>query len=462
MGKKMKNLNNTVINFFEEISKIPRNSGNEKPIQEYLINFAKVRNLPYYSDDYGNVIIYKKTNDSEPIILQAHTDMVCVKSLKSKVDFDKDGISIIKKGNFLTAKGTSLGADNGIGMALILDVLDSKIPCNIEAVFTANEETTMQGAYQIDVKKLKSNKMLCLDGFDDNTIITSSAGFVDFYATFNNEKIFLENTTEVKTFKLTVTGLLGGHSGFDINKNRGSSHKILAKLLTKIPGVEIVKFYGGHNYNVIPSKSECIFTTKLAEKDLKNTIKYFYIENKKIYKTLKIKCARQINQTLVLKNGKDFINFIDKFKQGVLENDDNNNVLSSQNISEVSAENGYLKIGIRCINKDKEKEIVKNLKNLCNEFNIKGEVLDSQPAFNTLPNSSLLQNLKNSSTSKVSDVKLHIAVECGIFQDRMKNLDVAIISPKIIDAHSTNEKVEISSIFNTSTWLKNFLTNIQK
>lgn len=458
----MKDLNNSVINFFKEISLIPRNSGNEKPIQEYLINFAKVRNLLYYADEYGNVIIYKKTIDCEPIILQAHTDMVCVKSLNSKTNFDIDGIDIIKKGNFLTAKSTSLGADNGIGMALILDVLDSKIPCNIEAVFTANEETTMQGAYKIDVKKLKSKKMICLDGFDNNTIIISSAGFVDFYATFNNEKLFLENTIDTKTFKLTISGLLGGHSGFDINKNRGSSHKILAKLLTKIQDAKIVKFSGGHNFNVIPSKSECIFSTKLNEKDLKNIIKYFYIENKKIYKTLKIKCTRQVNQNLILKNGKNFIDFIDKFKQGVLEKDENNVVLSSQNISEVSAENGYLKIGIRCTDKLKEKEIIKNLINLCNEYGIKGKVLDSQSAFNTLPNSSLLQVLKDSAINKVSEVKLHIAVESGIFQDRIKNLDVAIISPKIIDAHSINEKVEISSILDTSTWLKIFLTNISK
>ena len=109
---------------------------------------------------YNNVIIFKKTKNTEPIILQAHTDMVCVKKTKSNIDFKKDPITLAKKGNFLKAKETSLGADDGIGVALILDILDSDIPCNIEAVFTSEEETTMQGSYKIDVKKLKSKQMI--------------------------------------------------------------------------------------------------------------------------------------------------------------------------------------------------------------------------------------------------------------------------------------------------------------
>ena len=456
----MKNiLENSVFKFFEQICSIPRSSGNPKGIQQYLIDFAKQRNLPYFADNYGNVIINKKTSNYEPIILQAHTDMVCVKSAKSNIDFDKEGINVVKKGNFLTAKNTSLGADNGIGMALILDVLDSNIPCNIQAVFTADEETTMQGAYNLDIKKINAKKMICLDGFNSNTIITSSAGFVDFYVTQKNEKIFLENTPDIKTFKLSVYGLLGGHSGFDINKNRGSSHKLASSLLLKVPDVQLIKFSGGHNFNVIPTKTECVFSTKMPEKELKNIIKYFYKQNKRIYPSLKIKCSRQLNQTLVLKNGLKFLKFINKFNQGVLNLDENNNVTSSQNISEVSAENGYMKIGIRCSNKEREKEIVKNLTKLCNEFSLEAKVLDSQPAFKTLNNSTLLQNLIKSSPNKVKEVKLHIAVECGIFQERVKNLDVAIISPTILDAHSINERVNISSVLETSNWLKTFFKN---
>jgi len=451
--------NSSVLKFFEEISKIPRNSGNENAMQLYLIDFAKSRGLKYFADKYNNVIIYKKTCECEPIILQAHTDMVCVKTPKSKINFNLDPITLIKKGKYIKAKDTSLGADDGIGVALILDILNSSLPCNIEAVFTSSEETTMNGALNIDVKQLKSKKLICLDGFSSATIVTASAGFVDYYVSFNNERLFIDKDENLKTYKLIVFGLEGGHSGFDIDKNRGSSHKIMAELLTKIEDAKLIKFNGGHNYNVIPNKTECVFNTKLNPIQLKQIIKYFYKQNKLKYKHLKIKCSRQLNQNLVLKNGKNFIDFVNNFNQGVLQKDENNFVLSSQNISEVSAENGYLKIGIRSCSKTKEKEIIENLNLLCAKFLLQGKVEDSQPAFNTLENSSLLKNLKNFSIGEVKQTKMHIAVECGIFQERIKNLDVVIISPTILNAHSVNESLEISTVEFTSSWLKNFLTN---
>ena len=208
-------VSNSVFKYFEQISKIPRNSGKEEQMKDFLVSFAEQRNLPFITDEFNNVIIFKKTADIKPIILQAHTDMVCVKKLSSNINFDKDPIKIVKKGKVLKAKNTSLGADDGIGVALILDILDSDIPCNIEAVFTSSEETTMQGAYSINIKKLKAKEMICLDGFEGNTIITSSAGFVDFYVTFQTDKEMLNNSTNLKTFKLSIKGLEGGHSGFD-------------------------------------------------------------------------------------------------------------------------------------------------------------------------------------------------------------------------------------------------------
>ena len=303
-------INNSVLKYFEQISNIPRNSGKEEKIKDYLVSFANQRLLPCYTDEFNNVIIFKKTADVKPIILQAHTDMVCVKNSNSKFNFDTDPIKIVREGNFLKANGTSLGADDGIGMALILDILDSDIPCNIEAVFTSSEETTMQGAYGINVKKLKAKEMICLDGFEGNTIITSSAGFVDFYVTFSTQRQMLDNSSDLKTFSISIKGLEGGHSGFDIDKNRGSTHKLLAELLLQIPNIKLNKFSGGHNFNVIPSSSEAIFTTTLPEKQLKETISVFYKQQKQIYKNLQINCVRQLNQTLVLENSENILNFI--------------------------------------------------------------------------------------------------------------------------------------------------------
>ncbi|MBQ3214024.1 MAG: M20/M25/M40 family metallo-hydrolase [Clostridia bacterium] len=455
----MKNniLENPIFKFFKEISNIPRGSGNEKGMQEYLVNFAKERNLPFYKDKYNNVIIYKKTNNDKPIILQAHTDMVCVKDVKSKTDFQVDPIIFKQKGNLLQAKGTSLGADDGIGVAIILDILDSDIPVNIEAVFTSEEETTMCGAYNIDIKELKSKEMICLDGFEGNTIITSSASFTDFLIKFNNEKLLVDSAN-LSTYKLIISGLEGGHSGFDIDKNRGSSHKLTAELLSKIPNTYINSFVGGHNYNVIPSKTETVFSTATSEKDVKNIVKQVYLSAKRQYKNVKINCIKQLRNSIVLKNGEKFLNFILSFNQGVFFKDDDNYIVASQNLSEINSEQAFIKIGLRSSDKSKDAEMLKNLKVLCKKFDFDGKVIDTQPAFNTFKNSKMLEQLiKTGDNPKI--VKMHIAVECGIFQDRVKGLDVAIISPTITNAHSTQETLDINSTIQTSNWLKKFLSN---
>lgn len=446
----------SVLNFFEQISKIPRNSGNEKGMQQFLVNFAKSRNLPYYADEFNNVIIFKKTCEKEPVILQAHTDMVCVKKPKSTHNFEKDGIQLVYKNDILTAKNTSLGADDGIGVALILDILDTVKECNIEAVFTASEETTMRGALTFDTKRLKSKNLICLDGFNMGEIITSSASFTDFYINIGQDKTFINNTPELKTFNLTLTGLEGGHSGFDIDKNRGCSHKLLASLLLKIPQLTLNSFSGGDDYNIIPSHAKATFSCSLPLKTLKGIVKEFYTQSKKAYKTLKIKCERTLNKTLIIKNGTNLLKFIENFKHGVLHKDEKGRVISSQNLAVIDTEKGYIKVGIRNNDPQIEKEVIKALKDYCKNYNFDGEIANWQPSFNTLENSTLLQNLHKTNSRAVEN-KVHFTVECGIFQDRMKKLDVVIISPTIRNAHSVKETLSINSVIETSNWLKEFL-----
>lgn len=179
------------INFFKEIAKIPRESGNEGKIAEYLCEFAKARNLEYEKDKYNNVLIKKKNCNKMPIILQAHTDMVCEKEENKNFDFAKDSIEVIEENGYLHANGTTLGADNGIGIAQILTVLDSDIKANIEAIFTVSEETSMIGSINFDASKLEGKMLLNLDGFEENTILIESAGFYDIILKMNNnfEKI---------------------------------------------------------------------------------------------------------------------------------------------------------------------------------------------------------------------------------------------------------------------------------
>lgn len=453
----MKTSQNTVLKFFHEISQIPRESGNEKAMQDYLINFAKARNLNYFADNHNNVIIYKNTTNKQPIILQAHTDMVCVKAPNTNFDFAKDAIITQTKRGFLIAKNTSLGADNGIGLSMILSLLDSSEPINVEAVFTATEETSMQGAYNLDVSKLKSKQLICLDGFCENEIIISSASFSDFYVTTSKQKQKIKKDANI--YEIEVSGLKGGHSGYDINKNRGSSHKLMAELLLSLPQLGLISFEGGKNFNVIPSKTTSLISTSLTFNQLKKQASNFCKYYKKRFKGLKV-CVQQKTfqekQPLMLKEGITFLNFISKFNQGVLAIDENKNVLASQNISEVSAEKGYLKIGLRCARVDSQKYYLKHLMALCKQYKIEGKVLDTQPAFNAQENSYLLKVLKNTN-KKAYEHKIHIGVELGVLQSKIKNLDAAIISPTILDAHSIKERVKLSSITSTYDWLKAFL-----
>ena len=241
------------VEFFYEISKIPRESGNEAGIAEYLCDFAKKRNLFYIKDEYNNVIIKKKNSEKEPIILQAHTDMICEKAEGKVFDFKTDSIEVYEENGILKANGTTLGADNGIGIAQILNILDDdSIKCNVEAVFTATEETTMIGAEKIDVSNLKSKKMINLDGFEENTIIKESTCFYDIILNLNYEFEDINIEEEEHIYEIVLKGLKGGHSGFDIGKDRGNSSKELACLLKNISNIKIIDFLGGTKFNVIP------------------------------------------------------------------------------------------------------------------------------------------------------------------------------------------------------------------
>jgi len=226
---------NTVLNFFEIISKIPRKSGNEDKIASYLEKFAKERNLQCNRDSNNNVVIVKNASqgyeNEETIILQCHTDMVCEKVEGSMHNFEVDGIETYIDGDFIKAKGTTLGADDGIGVAIILAILEEAIEHpRIEAIFTTEEETTMNGAKNIDTKNLKGHKMICLDNMSEEELWTGCASHnVIEYKIKGLTKQDVSN--EYDFIQIKLGGLLGGHSGIDIDKQRGNSIKIMIEII---------------------------------------------------------------------------------------------------------------------------------------------------------------------------------------------------------------------------------------
>lgn len=212
------------ISFFKEIAQIPRESGNEEKIAEYLCEFADSRNLEYEKDKYNNVLIKKKNCNKKPIILQAHTDMVCEKEENKNFDFAKDSIEVIEENGYLHANGTTLGADNGIGIAQILTVLDSNIKANIEAIFTVSEETSMIGSINFDASKLIGRMLLNLDGFEENTILIESAGFYDIILKMNNKfqeikEDLIETDSKAYNSNLEINSISNNTNNDKINFN---------------------------------------------------------------------------------------------------------------------------------------------------------------------------------------------------------------------------------------------------
>ena len=449
-------MNAKTIEYFEKITSIPRESGNEESIANYIISFAKERKLEYIRDKYNNVIIKKYINEKEPIILQAHLDMVCEKEPNIDFNFTKDRIKLIYKNDFITAQNTTLGADNGIGVAQILNVLDSNINANIEAIFTTSEETTMNGAINIDLSTIKGKKMINLDGFNSNTILLGSASFNDIDI-ITNYKLTEKNNN--KLYKIKLTGLEGGHSGFDIDKNKGNAIILLAKLLLKIKDIKISEFTGGSKINVIPSSATSIIETN---ENLNKIINEFKNENPEI--NLEINKITEKREKMSIDETYKFLNSLLEFNHGVLNKNTRNEVTTSQNLAIVDLSRNLIQVGLRSSKEKEEKNAIKNIKSYCQKYNYKFKQIGYQPGFYTDENSELVKKMKEcyyKINNKYPELKsVHIAVEVGLIKEKIPNLEVVIISPEIIDAHTPKERVRISSIIECDNWLNEYLKSL--
>ena len=468
------------IEFFYEIAKIPRESGNEAQIAECLCSFAKKRNLFYKKDEYNNVIIKKKNAEKEPIILQAHTDMICEKEEGLDFDFSKDPINVYEEGGVLRARGTTLGADNGIGIAQVLNILDDdSIKCNVEAVFTATEETTMVGAEKIDVSLLESKKMINLDGFEDNTIIKESVSFFDILIRQNYSFERLEENEDknnsLNIYEITLKGLKGGHSGFDIGKNRGNSAQELAGIIKEIDNIRLIDFLSGSKFNVIPSTGKCIFISTDSLQNVENKVERYLNQRRKLFEKLEVE-VRQVKEIRKIDNLKDivyinnvdslkYLNSIIDFAHGVYRVNSREEVTTSINLGACDLRNQIFKVGMRSSKKREEKECLEYIKDYTIKNCYSMEILGSQPGFETKSSSDFIRLIKDSykkvdREDKLKVKSVHITVEAGFFKEKIEDLEIAIISPKIENAHTVEECVEIESVNKCDEWIKHIIEGL--
>lgn len=259
-----------VFHYFEEICKIPHGSGNTKQISDFLVKFAEDHGFKYVQDELNNVVIYKPGTpgyeNSPTVIIQGHMDMVCEKRPDVDHDFMKDGLNISVKDGYVTANGTTLGGDDGIAVAMALAILDSKyIPHPpIEAVFTVDEEIGMGGAENIDLSVLKGKKLINIDSEEEGILTVGCAGGFGY----NTEIPVTRENAEGEKISIRIHGLLGGHSGAEIHKQRGNGHKMMGRLLNHVSletDIRLISIAGGTKNNVI--SSECKAEILVAKED---------------------------------------------------------------------------------------------------------------------------------------------------------------------------------------------------
>ena len=454
---------------FQEICAIPHPSHHEEKIREYLVKFAKEHKLEYTIDEGPNVLIRKPATagmeKKKTIVIQAHVDMVPQKNSDKVFDFEKDGIEAYIDGDWVTANGTTLGADNGIGVAAMMAILEAKNLKHgpIEALFTATEETGMDGAFALRPGELKGEILLNLDSETEGELYVGCAGGLDFSATMKYDTVTLEKDTFVG-YKVEIKGLRGGHSGMEIILQRANANKLFARFMKvhqeKI-GIMLCDIDGGGLRNAIPREAfATVAVLKKNEKAFLAAVKKFeklYIEEYKgIEDTISFKAYKTKNPSKAI-NYFDQANLIDAVyacPNGVMKMSTSmpGLVQTSTNMARVVSERGRFKI--LCLLRssvNSEKDDLANVMKTVFEF--AGATVKLSGAYNGWnPNmdSPILKTMKKGykdlygKTPEV--VAIHAGLECGIIGGKYPDMDMISFGPTIKYPHSPDEKVNIPSV----------------
>ena len=467
-----------VFKWFEEISKIPRESGHEKEISDFLVAFAKERNFEVYRDSANNVIIKKrgtsKYQNKNALIIQGHMDMVCEKTKDSKHDFRKDAIELIIEGDILRANGTTLGGDDGIAIAMGLALLDSKnIPHPpIEFLATTSEETGMDGALAITGEYFKGKTLINIDSEEEGIFLVSCAGGLNTLTEF---EIRIEKLKEnFESLKIEISGLKGGHSGIEIHKQRANAIKILGRLLYAVKNDICLSFIeGGTKHNAIAKNSEAIITTKEADK-VKNILEELSEKIKNEYKTedeqiqIQIEKCEDVKEFITKEISDNIIDFMNLAPNGVLymSREINGLVQTSANNGVLKEENGKLifTISIRSSLESSTEEIASIVEIASKRTGAKFEKVNWYPAWEYDKNSKI-KDIALSVYKKITgdDAKIeaiHAGLECGILKRVLPEVDMISLGPNLYDVHTPSEHLSISSVDRTWKFLKELIINL--
>ncbi len=456
-----------VFKFFDEILKIPRPSKKEEKIVQYLINFAKQRGLEYKVDKVGNVVIKKPATpgmeNRKPVVLQAHVDMVTEKDTNVEHDFEKDPIQAYVDGDWIKSKGTTLGADDGIGVATILAILDSdKIQHpQIEGLFTVDEETGLTGAFALEEGFFEGKILINLDSEDWGEIFIGSAGGIDTEAEFSYKP---QDTNKNLAYKIIIDDLHGGHSGDEIDKGYANAIKLLdrflIKLLYEIP-YDLAHFHGGKLRNAIPRDAYAIIV--LNEKD-ENILKEMHLKYLTIFKDeygkvepnlkFEIEKVELPNKVIEDKVATKLLLSLYACPHGVYawSKDIPGLVETSTNLATVRTEENRIIVGTsQRSSKDSAKDDIATMVKAA--FLLAGAEVshsDGYPGWTPNLNSEILnitvETFKQLFGKDPKVRAIHAGLECGLFLEKYPYLDMISIGPTIKGAHTPEEKLHIPSV----------------
>ncbi|WP_426480657.1 aminoacyl-histidine dipeptidase [Chryseobacterium sp. R2ACT005] len=463
---------------FSKLNAVPRPSKKEEKVIAFIKGFGENLGLETTVDEVGNVIIKKPATagmeNRKSIVLQSHLDMVCQKNNDVNFDFETEGIKMEIDGDWVKAKGTTLGADNGLGVATIMSILESSdIPHPaLEALFTIDEETGMTGALGLKPGQLTGQILLNLDTEEDDEIDIGCAGGVDVTITQN----YAAEAPKGQIVRLEVKGLQGGHSGMDIHKGFGNANIILGRLLysgLENQNIELVSIDSGGLRNAIPREGVALISVRNAQEFIENVTilkKDILEEFATVEPGIQINIENSTSSDKAISEGdsKKVILTLKALHNGVyrMSPDVADLVEASNNVARVELKVGELKIlNLTRSSVDSSKySVAEQLKSVAELAGMNVEFSGSYPGWKPKPGSEIVQLMEKLYTEKFSEkphvVACHAGLECGIIGANYPEMEMVSFGPTIRGAHSPDEKANIPSTQKFWSFLKDILANI--
>lgn len=471
-----------VFHYFEEISKIPRGSYHEEKISAYLVEFAKAHNLEWYQDKLYNVIMIKEASagyeDVTPLILQGHMDMVCETTPDCEKDMDTEGLDIYIDGDFVKAKGTTLGGDDGVAIAFALALLSDetlKHP-RLEFVCTVCEEVGMDGATGLDVSPLKGKTLLNIDSEEEGEVLSACAGGGTATISLPVKRERIKQSGEVVTIR--IYDLTGGHSGMEIHKGRANATFLMNRLLIQLQEsvrFRIIDITGGGKDNAIPRETtaKLFLPYKKEYEILENRVAGFLRDVTYEYAVsdpnLKITVARggvKDGETeLTRKSTDEVLQFLSSLPNGVIRMSDRTPGMTetSLNLGIARMEKNRLIVSsaVRSSVGSAYRALIKRLSYLSKFAGAEMKVSGEYPAWEfreTSPLRGKMQKIYREMFDKeLKIVSVHAGVECGILAGKIDDLDAVSMGPDILDIHTPDERLSISSTKRMYEFVRNII-----